>query len=116
MRERVLLMKRLPLPASGLSSALSPQSHLQRLLIQHGFGKQRLQADVLIGLMKTLLTSECVNQRGAGHPTKKRKGTLVGINRRTMYKKRWAPMLTHVLQSSGGWKNHHLKHPSTPEV
>lgn len=36
-----------PLPASGLSSVLSLQSHLQRLLIQHGFGKQLLQAGVL---------------------------------------------------------------------
>lgn len=118
------------LPASGLSSVLSPQGHLKCLLIQHGFGKQllesgvlflkRLQAlnlghlrtaillmpgiiggvgngvlaaeltgrnpcfsfaedtddlfvgktllhgDVLMWLMKTLLTSRCINQWGAG--------------------------------------------------
>lgn len=30
-------------------------------------GKTRLHGDVLTLLMKTLLTSECVNQRGAGH-------------------------------------------------
>ena len=119
------------LTASCLSSVLSPQNHLKRLLIQHGFGKQlfepgvlflkRLQAlnlghrhtailltpgvkggvgngvltadltgrttgfslaedtdvlfvgktllhgDVLMWLMKTLLISRCINQRGAGH-------------------------------------------------
>ena len=119
------------IPASGLSSVLSPQSHLKCLLIQHGFGRQLLESgvlflkglqalnfghlntailftlglkgdvgngvlvaellgrnaafslaedaddlfvgkallhrDVLMWLMKTLLTSRCINQRGAGH-------------------------------------------------
>ncbi|MDE4694499.1 hypothetical protein, partial [Klebsiella pneumoniae] len=30
-------------------------------------GKTLLHGDVLMWLMKTLLTSRCVNQRGAGH-------------------------------------------------
>ncbi len=30
-------------------------------------GKSLLHGDVLMWLMKTLLTSRCVNQRGAGH-------------------------------------------------
>ena len=34
-------------PASVLSSVLSPQSHLKRLLIQYGFGKQLLEPGVL---------------------------------------------------------------------
>ncbi|AAM87338.1 hypothetical protein YPN_0261 [Yersinia pestis Nepal516] len=35
------------LPASGLSSVLSAQGHLKRLLIQHGFGQQLLESGVL---------------------------------------------------------------------
>ncbi|TYR88557.1 hypothetical protein FZC73_23540, partial [Enterobacter hormaechei] len=31
-------------------------------------GKTLLHGDVLMWLMKTLLTSGCTNQRGAGHP------------------------------------------------
>ncbi|TAT61833.1 hypothetical protein EGM92_19500, partial [Enterobacter cloacae] len=31
-------------------------------------GKTLLHGDVLMWLMKTLLTSRCINQRGAGHP------------------------------------------------
>ncbi|WP_234014390.1 hypothetical protein, partial [Cronobacter dublinensis] len=31
------------------------------------FGKTLLHGDVLMWLMKTLLTSRCINQRGAGH-------------------------------------------------
>lgn len=31
-------------------------------------GKTLLHGDVLMWLMKTLLTSVCINQRGAGHP------------------------------------------------
>ncbi|WP_210408761.1 hypothetical protein, partial [Klebsiella pneumoniae] len=31
-------------------------------------GKTLLHEDVLMWLMKTLLTSRCINQRGAGHP------------------------------------------------
>ncbi|WP_308351979.1 hypothetical protein, partial [Serratia marcescens] len=30
-------------------------------------GKTLLHGDVLMWLMKTLLTSRCINQRGAGH-------------------------------------------------
>ncbi|MBX4510607.1 hypothetical protein CF032_28780, partial [Klebsiella oxytoca] len=30
-------------------------------------GKTLLHGDVLMWLMKTLLTSQCINQRGAGH-------------------------------------------------
>ncbi|MBV2213888.1 hypothetical protein KUE08_18010, partial [Klebsiella pneumoniae] len=30
-------------------------------------GKSLLHGDVLMWLMKTLLTSRCINQRGAGH-------------------------------------------------
>uniref|UniRef100_UPI00352440DE hypothetical protein n=1 Tax=Enterobacter hormaechei TaxID=158836 RepID=UPI00352440DE len=38
-------------------------------------GKTLLHGDVLMWLMKTLLTSGCTNQRGAGHaaPTKNKK-------------------------------------------
>ncbi|WP_445447020.1 hypothetical protein, partial [Citrobacter freundii] len=32
-------------------------------------GKTLLHGDVLMWLMKTLLTSGCTNQRGAGHPS-----------------------------------------------
>ncbi|MEX5413350.1 hypothetical protein, partial [Atlantibacter hermannii] len=32
-------------------------------------GKTLLHGDVLMWLMKTLLTSGCINQRGAGHKT-----------------------------------------------
>ncbi|KAB0899976.1 hypothetical protein FZH93_18990, partial [Cronobacter sakazakii] len=34
-------------------------------------GKTLLHGDVLMWLMKTLLTSGCTNQRGAGHPPHK---------------------------------------------
>ncbi|POU06983.1 hypothetical protein C3376_07240, partial [Enterobacter cloacae complex sp. ECNIH17] len=32
-------------------------------------GKTLLHGDVLMWLMKTLLTSRCINQRGAGQPS-----------------------------------------------
>ncbi|TYS92351.1 hypothetical protein FYK60_22240, partial [Enterobacter hormaechei] len=35
-------------------------------------GKTLLHGDVLMWLMKTLLTSGCTNQRGAGHPHSER--------------------------------------------
>ncbi|EFB6788058.1 hypothetical protein FPG81_19950 [Escherichia coli] len=35
-------------------------------------GKTLLHGDVLMWLMKTLLTSRCINQRGAGHITSAR--------------------------------------------
>ncbi|MFA9184566.1 hypothetical protein ACEPVZ_24705, partial [Klebsiella pneumoniae] len=34
-------------------------------------GKTLLHGDVLMWLMKTLLTSRCINQRGAGHSSVK---------------------------------------------
>ncbi|HBZ16076.1 MAG TPA: hypothetical protein DEO73_09995 [Pantoea sp.] len=34
-------------------------------------GKTLLHGDVLMWLMKTLLTSRCINQRGAGHHSQK---------------------------------------------
>ncbi|MCQ0572379.1 hypothetical protein L1C40_26595, partial [Klebsiella pneumoniae] len=34
-------------------------------------GKTLLHGDVLMWLMKTLLTSRCINQQGAGHEVKK---------------------------------------------
>lgn len=40
-------------------------------------GKTLLRGDVLMWLMKTLLTSGCTNQRGAGHDNK----TTIGIQR-----------------------------------
>ncbi|MGK4436438.1 hypothetical protein ACSMDY_09450, partial [Raoultella ornithinolytica] len=40
-------------------------------------GKTLLHGVVLMWLMKTLLTSRCINQRGAGHT---RKPVVVGAN------------------------------------
>ncbi|MHB7213712.1 hypothetical protein ACYCMM_25125, partial [Klebsiella pneumoniae] len=39
-------------------------------------GKTILHGDVLMWLMKTLLTSRCINQRGAGHATRYAAGIL----------------------------------------
>ncbi|MBW5927751.1 hypothetical protein CFM96_03505, partial [Klebsiella michiganensis] len=39
-------------------------------------GKTLLHGDVLMWLMKTLLTSRCINQRGAGHLIEKRLNVL----------------------------------------
>ncbi|MBE0016105.1 hypothetical protein FOT82_22460 [Raoultella planticola] len=38
-------------------------------------GKTLLHGDVLMWLMKTLLTSRCINQRGAGHRGYRNDGT-----------------------------------------
>ncbi|WP_213063645.1 hypothetical protein, partial [Escherichia coli] len=45
-------------------------------------GKTLLHGDVLMWLMKTLLTSGCTNQRGAGHPDERK--TYVAVKKPTL--------------------------------
>ncbi|WP_230682199.1 hypothetical protein, partial [Cronobacter sakazakii] len=52
-------------------------------------GKTLLHGDVLMWLMKTLLTSRCINQRGAGHMWLEEvfgQKPLLKVNVATLYK------------------------------
>ncbi|MFP2767773.1 hypothetical protein ACLEUJ_25775, partial [Escherichia coli] len=70
-------------------------------------GKTLLHGDVLMWLMKTLLTSGCTNQRGAGHTTQK---ASAGVFDGVFFTGRWWPFFVSITQRphlrGGGYEIH----------